>query len=268
MPFLLIWILLSIALFTSRIKKEIVLDRLKRSSIFLILGSLFLYFQLPASSWFYNSIPGAAYIQFPWRLLVFLTPISILLLCNGLDLVEQIDIKLPKSQISLFLLLAIVAHQVSFNISAQNFKYEIMTQEFITDRYKKETLSYTLIFAGEYLPKGMEHKDIPAKKPFIEAKNCTIDSATPPIALKERIHFNKISLTVNYNPSCRIYFNQFANSFIKVNPGNNGRVLTSEHKTIIVEPGKGIQEIEFVRRNLLQGILAKLNLILNQSISW
>jgi hypothetical protein len=256
-PLLLISLLLSIALFTSRIKKEIVLDRLKRYSIFLILGLFFLYLQLPAASWFYNSLPGADYIQFPWRLLVFITPISILLLCNSLDLAEQIEINLPKSQISLFLLLAIVAHQVSFNTSAQHIKYEIMTQDFISDQLTKESLTHSLIFGGEYLPKGMAPKDIPPKRPLIEAENCTIDAVNPSIALKERIHFNKISLIVNSNPSCKIYFNQFANPFIKVYPGNNGRVLTSEYKTIVVEPGMGIQEIEFVRRGLLRGILAK-----------
>jgi hypothetical protein len=39
-----------------------------------------LFLQLPASEWFHSHLPGARYLQYPWRLNAFMTPILIVLL--------------------------------------------------------------------------------------------------------------------------------------------------------------------------------------------
>jgi len=53
--------------------------RLRRSATLFLLGALFgcLFLQLPISNWFYVHVPGAFYLQFPWRLNAFMTPILI-----------------------------------------------------------------------------------------------------------------------------------------------------------------------------------------------
>jgi hypothetical protein len=56
--------------------------RLERRTTRFLLGALafFVYLQLPISNWFYVHVPGASYLQFPWRLNAFMTPILIALL--------------------------------------------------------------------------------------------------------------------------------------------------------------------------------------------
>ena len=56
--------------------------RLRRASTRIVTAAfaVYLFLQVPASNWMYAHVPGAAYIQFPWRLNTFMTPLLILLL--------------------------------------------------------------------------------------------------------------------------------------------------------------------------------------------
>jgi hypothetical protein len=53
-------------------------DALKRVAPFVIIGSLCFILQLPITAAIYEVLPGGAFIQFPWRLLAFLTPALII----------------------------------------------------------------------------------------------------------------------------------------------------------------------------------------------
>ncbi|NES22393.1 MAG: hypothetical protein F6K41_26610, partial [Symploca sp. SIO3E6] len=134
--------------------------------------------------------------------------------------------------------------------------YEVFPRKAIELALNKNNLAKSLIFAGEYLPQDLTA--IPEIKPFIQAENCQILDANPAIVLAEAIHIQKISLTVQSNPSCQIYFNQFDNPFLKTIPGEGGSTLISEQKTIIVNPAPGVQKVEFLRQGLLQVIGNKL----------
>ncbi|NET60512.1 MAG: hypothetical protein F6K47_31555 [Symploca sp. SIO2E6] len=225
--------------------------------IFLILSTIiFVHLQFPLALWFYKLIPGAAYLQFPWRLLTFLTPILILLLCERLEFLAAIESSISTGKFCQLVLIFIVVHQILFGINAQNVQYEILSPEEIKLAINQNNLAQGLIFAGEYLPKDIQA--VPEMKPLIQAENCQIIAANPPIVLAEAIHMQKISLTVQSNPSCQIYFNQFDNPFIKTIPGEGGSTLISEQQTIVVNPGSGVQKVEFLRQGLLQAIGTKL----------
>lgn len=49
-------------------------ERLKPAAPFLLMAGLCLALQLPSTAAIYELVPGAAFIQFPWRLLAILTP--------------------------------------------------------------------------------------------------------------------------------------------------------------------------------------------------
>jgi hypothetical protein len=53
----------------------------------LLLGTLAVmaWLQLPQSAWFYERMPGTRYVQFPWRLLAYLTVVLIVCACLGLS---------------------------------------------------------------------------------------------------------------------------------------------------------------------------------------
>lgn len=256
LPLILIAIAIGIATKKSKINEKITKEK-RKLLIFLIISIIFfVHLQFPLALWFYNLVPGAVYIQFPWRLLTFLTPILILLLCERLEFTEKISSRFATRQLCQVVLIFIVINQIFFGINAQNIQYEIFSQNEIELALNKNNLARSLIFGGDYLPQNLP--TVPESKPFIETENCQIKSANPPIVLKEAIHFQKISLTVQSNPSCRIYFNQFQNPFIKVFTGEGGAILTSKQKTIIVKPGSGLQKVEFLRQGLFQAILTKL----------
>lgn len=50
-----------------------------------LLFALFLWLQHPSSAPFYTLVPGASFVQFPWRLLTFLSALLLLLLALGAD---------------------------------------------------------------------------------------------------------------------------------------------------------------------------------------
>ncbi|NES24362.1 MAG: hypothetical protein F6K41_37000, partial [Symploca sp. SIO3E6] len=133
--------------------------------IFLILSTIiFVHLQFPLALWFYKLAPGAAYLQFPWRLLTFLTPILILLLCERLEFLATIENKLPTRKICQLVLVCIVVHQIIFGINAQNIQYEVFPRKAIELALNKNNLAKSLIFAGEYLPQDLTA--IPEIKPL------------------------------------------------------------------------------------------------------
>lgn len=61
--------------------------RLRALALPFVVGLLALLLQLPTTNAIYEAIPGAAYIQFPWRLLALITPCLILCAVVAADLV-------------------------------------------------------------------------------------------------------------------------------------------------------------------------------------
>ncbi|NER24446.1 MAG: hypothetical protein F6J96_27825 [Symploca sp. SIO1C2] len=247
-----------IKILTKKSKSNLQTNQAKHKTwIFLILLTIiFVHLQFPLALLFYQLVPGAAYLQFPWRLLTFLTPILILLLCERLEFMATLENKLLTRQFCQLLLVCIVVHQIIFGINAQNIQYEVFSQKTIELALDKNNLAKSLIFGGEYLPQDLTA--VPEIKPLIQTDNCQILDADPAIVLTEASHIQKISLTVQSNPSCQIYFNQFDNPFIKIIPGEGGSTSISEQKTIIVNPAPGVQKVEFLRQGLLQAIGTKI----------
>lgn len=99
---------MDVALWTSAIVIGIWLFVLKKINPVVIALAVFLLLalilQLPVTAPFYEHFPGAAYIQFPWRLLAIVTPVLIMLVFIGGDLVlpKPHLVLLPVTVITLF----------------------------------------------------------------------------------------------------------------------------------------------------------------------
>jgi hypothetical protein len=155
----------------SCIRKQLVVYTDKTLLIYLIVSLVFLLFlQLPASSWFYTYFPGAAKIQFPWRLLGFIT---ILLLVLFVWLISKLSYF--NKNISTCILIVIVGATILTNVNRD------IGYEWYSENYMLKPLKYNW---AEYFPKQERYQGenpsiterILSLRRDIENNDCRINS--------------------------------------------------------------------------------------------
>jgi hypothetical protein len=210
----LILIIASLSLFIFKIK-EIKITTFKRQVLFLILimDLFFILLQLKISNIFYENIPGADFIQFPWRLLTFIQTLNLLILSW---LLSYINIKPFKKIPYIFactLLLTII-------ICYPPFKG---TKYWWYQGNDLEQISHESCNAGEYLPsiygdnfqKLLEHLylfkkrgiEIKEKDNYLNITNSAkLENETSKVELEANFkNISEVIIPITYSSLTRMY---------------------------------------------------------------
>jgi hypothetical protein len=222
---------------------------------FLVLGSAVCYLalQTPLSAPLYRLAPPIQFIQFPWRLLAFSTPASIFILCLSLDLLEAGRPPAVRSGLRAALLFAVL-FQVWYGVGRPPTD-RIFSPKEIEASLSTERLVATSVFSGAFRPRGIP---LPPPRPFLEATGCVVENASPGAALSGIVDVPELRLVVDAAPGGALVINQFANPFLAVSAGGEGRVETTAWGTILVRPAPGRSEIVMRRRGLLAALKERL----------
>ncbi|MBI1857010.1 hypothetical protein HY003_01180 [Candidatus Saccharibacteria bacterium] len=149
-----------------RVRKGIVSVKrfLDPSSLFFI-GSLLvlIVLQLKIAKPVYQALPPLEFLQFPWRLLSYIAPLSILL----------IALALSKFKGGLYLRIFVIIWLGSFLVFSpisNHFKYDFFSSSFITGRHsiRSSGLEGDLLGIGEYLPNVHQDGHIFTSKETLE----------------------------------------------------------------------------------------------------
>ena len=179
---------------------------------FLFLFVFYFYLQTPLSIEFYLHFPKAQFLQFPWRLLSFLTPITI---CILFYFCTQLLIHGKYSQRWVYSLMGIILFlSLSFPYRALRIQYEWYSGSEIVDKISK--LNQLPPYA-EYLPKGYTVKDLhpEASGGLINFKNCG--------KLKAPQHYfesGRLDLKFKNEIGCEVVINQFNTPLMKLDLEN------------------------------------------------
>lgn len=223
---------------------------------FLVVGSAICYLvlQLPLSAALYRLAPPVQFIQFPWRLLAFSTVASISVLCLSFDLLEAS--RPPRAMRLGFraALIAAVLFQVWYGVGRPP-PDRIFTVKDIEASLTTERLASASVFSGAFRPRGIS---LPPPRPFLETTGCVIESVSPAAALSGVVDVPELRLVVDAAPGAGVVINQFANPFLAVDAGREGRVGTTAWGAILVRPAPGRSEIVLRRRGLLAALRERL----------
>lgn len=217
-------------------------------------GLLYIFLQTPLSAPLYRLVPPTQFIQFPWRLLAFSTPVSIVLLCLSLDLLER-SAALPSARLRLrAALLLAVTFQVFYGVGRPPAERFLSAKE-IEASLTTERLASTTVFSGAFRPRGIA---LPPARPFLEATDCVVENPPAGAALPGGVDVAELRLAVDTAPGGTLVINQFANPFLAVSAGGEGRVGTTPWGAILVRPAPGRSEVVLRRRGLLAALKNRL----------
>jgi hypothetical protein len=205
--------------------------------------------QLPLSAPFYERVPFAALIQFPWRLLSFATPALIVLLAElAAGLLRTGGAWRFPAWAGVA---AVMGWQLVFAVNASRIRYEWIAPD------KLEWTTHALDApwsGGEYLPRGMSHASVPPPMPFLSLDGgCHLVRSTPERDLSRAFHFTRITLDIESSGNCRVHFSQFAGPFIAVEGVEPGTVGTWMG-TVNVTLGPGPHRLVFRRRGVWEAL--------------
>jgi hypothetical protein len=211
-------------------------------------GLLYVFLQTPLSAPLYRLVPPTQFLQFPWRLLAFSTPVSIGLLCLSLDLLER-SAALPSARLRLRAALFLaVAFQVFYGVGRPPADRFLSAEE-IEASLTTERLAATL--KTDFRPRGIA---LPLARPFLEASDCVVENPPAGAAFPGGVDVPELRLTVDAAPGGALVINQFANPFLAVSAGGEGRVGTTPWGAILVRPAPGRSEVVLRRRGLLAAL--------------
>lgn len=214
-----------------------------------LLGSAALYavLQLPVSAPFYRAVPFARLLQFPWRLVAFLTPLLVLALCL---LVED---SLARGGWRRRLAQAVVGLTVFTGLwlgwKATHPGYLVVSRTSI----ENELAALDRPWSGnEYLPRSAVAAGPPPPGAFLAQEGCDSVDAEPREALRGAFHFERITLAVSSARGCVVRFNQFQTPFLAAEADTPVRFVTTEAGTLEVQLPAGAHHVALRRRGFFE----------------
>lgn len=196
---------------------------------FLVLPLLFLlYLQFPISRSFYELFPYASFLQFPWRLLVFITPLCILIL-------SRLCLRTGRASIDRTLLGLILAATTLSGASiwkGQEFRYDWYGARDI----RLATNDLVGAWAGgEYLLKDMTLSDIPSRPAAVFEPPCP-----PGFHSEYWTETGGLHVTLQSYRACRITVRQLRSPMVALKTTNNASEVEDQNKWLMqldVRPG-------------------------------
>jgi hypothetical protein len=134
--------------------------RLRRVGTRMLIAAFaaYLFLQLRASTWIYAHAPGAAYIQFPWRLNAFMTPILIVLLAIAAQACASTSKRAWRcAHLAVYACLLL---SLQFPVRALRLEYGHFSAEELQTNLASPSDDVT---GDEYLPKGVKSPLPPVK---------------------------------------------------------------------------------------------------------
>ncbi|MBZ4420669.1 hypothetical protein [Myxococcus sp. RHSTA-1-4] len=215
----------------------------------LLLGSAAIYavLQLPVSAPFYRAVPFARLLQFPWRLVAFLTPLLVLVLCM---LVEDTAARDGwKRRLSWAVVGLTVFTGLWFGWRATHPRYPVASRSEI----ESELAALDRPWSGnEYLPRAAVEAGVPPPAAFLSHEGCEKVEAEPREALLGALHFGRITLSVSAPRGCTVRFNQFQTPFLAAEADTPARFVTTEAGTLEVQLPAGEHRVILRRRGLFE----------------
>lgn len=209
--------------------------------------------QLPFAAILYRVLPGARFLSFPWRLLVFATPLSIFLLALCADVLGSLS--RVSRLASVGVVLACALYQVFFGL-ALKVSWQVYGPAEIAFQLTEDGLSAGLYASGEYLPRGVRR---PVPAPLLAAENCRAVTSPSGKELRESLEKGEARFDVVSGPGCRVVLNLFESPFLAVEPGPGGRVSLTSGRTYAIAPSSGRRAVAVRRRGLFAALAARLS---------
>lgn len=185
--------------------------------VFFALAFTFLVFlQTRAAMIFYDTFPGAAYLQFGFRLLSYLTPISIFLF---FILSEKIlaSRKIPRSFIYSGAVAVPILTFTFFAYPSTRYLMGFQSQEGVELNIQHTPGAGSF---EEYMPRGICASDVPYPAPFLSFnEGCQLENPPSDFKNKELVIKNSSST------SCTVVVRQFQSPLLSVELHNGAEVL-------------------------------------------
>ncbi|MBI2389440.1 MAG: hypothetical protein HYV09_07570 [Deltaproteobacteria bacterium] len=219
-------------------------------AIAFLAGALAFYLCLlhPWSSLFFRVVPGAMLLQFPWRLLVFVVPLSVLLVCG---LSQALFTARPHARPAVALALSLaVAFELLRTIAGQKVTYgHFAKADVLRVIDSLNGPNYT-----EYLPLSVPAA--PPARSLVSLRGCRLAAGSPP--LPELAHFDRLELVVEATHDCAVDIGQFCSSFVEVT-SSRGVPRCSRATTYQVQiPDGEVARVVIRRRSLWSVITSEL----------
>jgi hypothetical protein len=212
--------------------------------------------QVPLSAPFYRAVPFASLLQFPWRLVGFLTSLLVLVWAV---LVED---ALRREGWRRGLALAVVGLSASAALvlgwKATHPRYDTEPRAFIESHLARLDRPWS---ANEYLPLSVLSAGVIAPPmPFLSSRGCERMTAEPALALEGPLHFERITLTVSSQQGCAVHFNQYLTPFLALEASGPVRFGPTSVGTLGIELPPGEHHVTLRRRGFLELLLREFHL--------
>ncbi|MGA9522368.1 MAG: hypothetical protein WBV82_12945, partial [Myxococcaceae bacterium] len=187
--------------------------------------------QFPVSAAFYERVPFAQLLQFPWRLLCFITPLLILMLVISASAVQA-----QRPVVAYALVAIAVAFALVRGIQAQRIDYPWFDGRFIAQHLAALDHPWS---AREYLP-WQAQGAVPHRTPPISLEGCGDARVAPADAMTTQHHFGRVTLRTRSERTCVITLGQFKTRFLNVDapPGAEVRVSDGGLTQVVLPPGE------------------------------
>jgi hypothetical protein len=213
--------------------------------------------QTPISAPFYRAVPFASLLQFPWRLVAFLTPLAVLMLC------ALADTSLQRGGWRRALALGVLGLAIGAGLRlgwlATHPRYEFWSRARIEEDLARLDHPWSTL---EFLPRAMGRRPPPPPSPFLASSGgCLQVTAAPAEALRAPIHLRRISLAVTAAEPCVVYFNQFDTPLTAVETSGPATPVPVPDGTraLLLPPGE--HRVVFRRRSFLELLVRELGLL-------
>jgi hypothetical protein len=211
-----------------------------------LIATIFLYLQLPLSLWFYESIPHSDLLFFPWKLLAFITPVLILIICERLDSMTRLEPKFTLANIYRGVLGIILINQVLFGLRIQNIQYERYPSELLQQSLTPRQLMTQVNFPFDRdlfaLPDQVESTH------FLDSDYCQVLRIDPSLDWQNPSHFTELNLIVQAPTSCALTLRPLKIPVFNLSSDRETKNIDSS----LIYLTTGRHYLTFKRRSILQ----------------
>ncbi|WP_257462197.1 glycosyltransferase family protein [Archangium lipolyticum] len=213
----------------------------------LLSAAIYAVLQVPLSLPFYQVVPFARLLQFPWRLVGYLTPLLVLVLCVLVE--DAFQRGGWKRKLALGVVGLAIFTDVRLGWKATHPRYESTPRMELEGHLAMLDRPWSAL---EYFPRSMVATGMPPPAAFLSHENCDGLKVKPVRAFHEPVHFGRISLSVSSPGGCTVHFNQFTTPFLAVEASGPARFVTTRAGTLDIQLPAGEHQVELRRRGFLE----------------
>lgn len=236
-------LLLALVLVTSAAVVWRVYPRTRQAAFLWLAFLIFIALQLPLAATFYEAVPHAELLQFPWRLIALVLPLTVLLFTLAAQRLADV-----KPWVGVLFALVAVLPFAWRGAVAQQAKYA----RFSSSRIKAQLDGLDRPWsAHEYLPSSAGGT-VPPRVPFLTSRGCGIVKAEPPTAATTPTHLGVVTARVQAAVGCELVFGQFKTSLLVVEAPPGSKVKGRKNGTTAVTLPPGRSEVTLRRASFLE----------------